>query len=521
MKVSRVQEMRNLDKCAIEDYGIVGDILMENAGQAAYFVILDQIGIKGKDFVILCGPGNNGGDGLVAARKIHSQGGTARVFLMSDEGKFKGSARKNFEIVSKLPIEVRKVEDQETLRSYIMDCDVIVDAILGTGITREVKGKYRDIINLINKSKKLTVSIDIPSGINGDNGKIMGVAVRADYTITYGLPKIGNVLYPGFEYCGKLYVTHISFPPELYNKPELKMEIGIPSPLPKNGHKGDIGKVLFIAGAKGYHESPYNLVSSFLKAGGDYSRFAAPRSIIPFIANEDKKIAFVHLTETKSGSIAMQNKDQLLEIAEQMDLVVIGSGVSLNKETQELVRILAEEIERPLLFYNDSITVISKNIEVIRSRAEPTVLIANLGEISSIVSKDTAEIEETIIDILQEMAKTLGSIIVLKAVHSLISYPDKTVRINMSGNPDMITEGSGDVLVGCIAAMFGLGLSIEEAVMTGVFIHGLSADITAENKEKEEITAQNIIDHLPIALKRYRERGNEILNHFYHSIYYV
>jgi NAD(P)H-hydrate epimerase len=521
MKISKVEEMRNLDKCAIEDYGIVAELLMENAGQAAYFVILDQIGIKGKDFVILCGSGNNGGDGLVVARKIHSQGGTARVFLMSDADKFKGSARKNFEIVSKLPIEVRQVEDLEELRSWIMDCDVIVDGILGTGITRDVTGRYRDVINLINTSNKIIVSIDIPSGINGNTGKIMGVAVRSDYTITYGLPKVGNILYPGFEHGGKLYVTHISFPPELHNKPELKIEVGMPSLLPKNGRKDVLGKILFIAGAKGHHEPPYYLVSSFLKMGGGYSRLATPRSVMPFITNEDKEIVFVPLEETESGSIAMQNKDQILEIAEQIDMVIIGPGVSLNEETQELIRILAKEIERPLLISDDGITAISKDTEVLRSRTEPTVLTLNLDELSKITSKDVAEIEENIIEILQEQAKTLNSIIVLKDARSLICYPNKTVHVNMSGNPRMVTSGSGDVLMGIIAAIFGLNISIEDVLMTSIFIHGLSADLAVEKKGKKDITAQDIMDYLPLTLKEYREREDEILSNFYHSIYPV
>ena len=225
MKVSRVAEMRNLDRQAISDFGITQEMLMENAGEAAYFVILREFGVKGKKFVIFCGVGNNGGDGFVVARKIHSTGGEVKVFFMGERDKLEGSARKNFDIISKMPIELCDIESIEQAKEAVFNCDAIVDAIFGTGLSREVAGIHRDAIQLINESKKKVFSIDIPSGINGDTGQVMGSAIRSDYTITYGLPKIGNMLYPGFDLCGKLYVSHISFPPCLYNTESIKFQV--------------------------------------------------------------------------------------------------------------------------------------------------------------------------------------------------------------------------------------------------------------------------------------------------------
>ena len=184
MKVSRVDEMRNLDKSATEEFGISEDLLMENAGQAVYFVILREFEIKNKKFVIFCGGGNNGGDGLVVARKIHSNGGEATIFLLDDETKFTGAAKRNFEIVSKIPIEISKVSSIESIKSEVLHSDAIVDAIFGTGLDRGVGGIHKDVIQAINESKKAVFSVDIPSGINGDTGEAMGTAVRADYTIT-------------------------------------------------------------------------------------------------------------------------------------------------------------------------------------------------------------------------------------------------------------------------------------------------------------------------------------------------
>ncbi len=524
MKVCRVEEIRELDKGAIEKFFIAEELLMENAGLAAYSVILKELGIKGKRFSIICGVGNNGGDGLVVARKIHSTGGEAKVSILGDKKKFKGAAKKNFEIASRLPLEIKAIESLGSLRAYISKCDAVVDALFGTGLQRDVEGIYKDIITLINRSGKKVFSIDIPSGINGNTGKPMGTAVQSDYTITYGLPKLGNLLYPGYEYCGKLYVSHISFPPSLYNKDSLRIEVNEPLRLKdrvEDAHKGDFGDVLFIAGASNYYGAPYFSALSFLKAGGGYSRLASPSSISPYIATKGSEIVFVPQEETDSGSIALKNMDRLLELSDNVDMVVLGPGLSLNEETQELVRRLAKEIRKPTLIDGDGITAVSKNIEIVRKRKAATILTPHLGEMSRITAIPIKKLEESKIETVQNEAQNLNAIIVLKGAHSLIGCPGGKVFINMSGNSGMATAGSGDVLTGAIAAMFGLGLSLEDAVRTGVFIHGFSGDLAASDKGEDGITAQDILDYLPRALKRYREEFDEITKNFYKSIYTV
>ncbi len=524
MKISSVKEMRNMDRTAIQNYGIIEELLMENAGQAAYFVILKQMGVKDKKFVVLCGTGNNGGDGLVVARKIHSTGGEVRIFILDEEAKFKGSAGKNFEMISKLPVEIIMIKSKGALKALKADlsqCHAVVDALFGTGLSRNVEDLYQDVIKLVNKSGKMVFSLDIPSGINGNTGKIMGIAVSSDHTITFGLPKIGNLLYPGYEHCGKLYVSHISFPPSLYNSDSLKIEVNEPVKLCKRerkAHKGDFGHVLFIAGASNYYGAPYLSSYSFLKAGGGYSRLAAPASIIPLIASKGSEIVFMPQEETASGSIALKNMDRLLELSERVDMVVMGPGLSLNEETQELARRLTKEIKKPLLIDGDGITSICDNTGILAQRLKPTVLTPHAGEMSKITGAEAGRIEENPIEILQNEVKKLNAIIVLKGAHSLIGYPDGRVFINMSGNPGMATAGSGDVLTGAIAAMFGLGLSLEEAVKAGVFIHGVSGDLAAEDKGEDGITAQDILDYLPRSVKYYRDEYDEILKSSYKSI---
>jgi hydroxyethylthiazole kinase-like uncharacterized protein yjeF len=518
MKVSRVSEMRTLDRMATDKFGIAEDLLMENAGEAVYFVLLREVGIQDRDFIVFCGIGNNGGDGFVVARKIHSSGGKVKVFILGDHKRFKGPAKTNFNIVSRLPVEIQHIESIDSIKTDVFHCDAIVDAIFGTGLTRDVEGLYRNVIELINESGKTVFSVDIPSGIHGDTGKIMGAAVKADYTVTFGLPKIGAMLFPGYNLCGRLYVTHISFPPSMYKKDSMKIEINHPPKLmcrDKNAHKGDLGDVLFIAGAANYFGAPYFAALSFLKAGGGYSRLAVPASMTPFIANKGSEIVFVPQKETDSGTISPENGDALLELSERMDMVVLGPGLSLEEETQKLVRRLAEKIVKPLLIDGDGITALCQNLEIIKKRKVETILTPHLGEMSRITRLGVPEIDTNKIDILQRTARELNATVVLKGGHSLIAYPDERVFINMSGNPGMATAGSGDVLTGTIAAMFGLGLSVQDAVRKGVFIHGLAGDLAAEDEGEDGITAQDIMDYLPLAVKMDREGLDEGFVHRY------
>jgi len=508
MKVSRVAEMRKMDGTAIEKLGIPEMLLMENAGGAVFSVIQREFGIKGKKFAVFCGIGNNGGDGFVVARKIHSNGGKAKIYVLGDRNKLRGAAKKNSDIVSRLPIAVQEIGDTESIKMEVFHSHAVVDAIFGTGLTRDVEGLYRDVIELINESKKTVFSVDIPSGIHGDTGKIMGVAVKADFTVTFGLPKVGNMLYPGYERCGKLYVTHLSFPPSIYETDATKIEINLPpeiAPRDKSAHKGNLGEVLFIAGASGYYGAPYFAALSFLKAGGGYSRLAAPQSMTAFLANKGSEIVFIPQKETKSGSIALENKPALLELAAKMDMVVLGPGLSLDAETQELARKLAEKIRKPLLLDGDGITALCENLEILKRRDAETILTPHLGEMSRITKKGVSEIASEKTETLQHAAKELNAVIVLKGAHSLIGYPDERIYINLSGNAGMATAGSGDVLTGTIAAMFGLGLPIHDAVRKGVFVHGLSGDLAAGDKGEDGITAQDIMEYLPLAVKMDRK----------------
>ena len=518
MKVSSVAKMRELDWTAIEKFGIKDELLMENAGLATYGVIRNEIGIKDRKFVVFCGVGNNGGDGFVIARKIHSNGGQVGVYIVGNRKRFTGCAAMNLARIERLPLQVEELKDAASAEAALSGCGAIIDAIFGTGLTRDVQGLHREVIEMINAAGRPVFSVDIPSGVNGDTGMVMGTAVKADCTVTFGLPKVGNMLFPGHDLCGKLHVTHISFPPSHYDNDSIHVEINAPPQIPPRsaeGHKGDFGDVLTIAGAAGYFGAPYFAAFSFLKAGGGYSRLASPRSITPCLAVKGSEIVFVPQEETASGSIALKNRDALLELSEKVDMVVLGPGLSLDEETQELARGLAGGIEKPLLIDGDGITALCADLKIIRERRAPTILTPHLGELSRITGIGVEEIRSNRIEVLQRAASDLQAIIVMKGAHSLIGYPDGRVFINLSGNSGMATAGSGDVLTGTIAAMFGLGLPLEDAVRKGVFIHGLAGDLAAEDAGEDGITAGDILEYLPLAVKMDREGLDEDLREKY------
>jgi len=507
MKLATVEQMRGMDQCAIADLGIAEEILMENAALASVALLKKEVGIRGKKFVIFCGVGNNGGDGLVAARLILSLGGRAKVFLMSSPKKYRHAAKTNYDILCNLSGDVHLLAGAEEARSEALHCDAVIDAIFGTGLDREVRGLAADVIGLINACPCPVLSLDIPSGISGDTGQVMGVAVRASHTVAFGLPKLGNLLYPGYEYCGELSVTHISFPPSLYEKDDLKVQMndGVLLPArPAEAYKGAMGDVLFIAGGANYFGAPYFSAMSFLKAGGGYARLAAPASMIPFIAQSGREIVYHPQRETSFFSLSLKAKPELLALAEKADMVVMGPGLSLQDETTKLVRELASVIARPLLIDGDGLTAIAERPEILLKRKAPTILTPHAGEMARLMRRTVAEVNADKIGVLREAARKLNATVVFKGAHSLIGLTDGRVYVNLSGNPGMATAGSGDVLTGCIAAMHGLGLNPEAAARKGVFMHGYAGDLAAAQKGADGIMATDILEYLPAALKNDR-----------------
>jgi len=519
MRVCTIDEMRDCDRRASTEYGLPQEILMENAGTAVYDVLMRRYGIDGRRFVVLCGGGNNGGDGLVVARKLNSVGAEVRVFLLAAEDALSGASAKNLATVVRAGIPLQRLTDVEEL--YLgRSCDVVVDAMLGTGLSREPVGLYAEAISMVNATDQSVLSVDIPSGVNGNTGICPGVAVRAESTVTFGLPKLGNLLPPGRELCGELYVSHISFPPPLYANVG-DQEVNQPPPLPSRrleSHKGDYGNVLFVAGARTYVGAPVFAAMSFLKAGGGYARLAVPTSIASLMSLRAPEAVIVPLEETQDGCASLASLEALAALAETMDMLVVGPGLSLNPESQELVRKLVEQVNKPVLVDGDGLSAIAGHHDVVGGRTAATVLTPHPGEMARLVGVDSHAVIEDRLGVARRAARMYGATVVLKGSTTIIVSPDGRAWLNLSGNPGMATAGCGDVLSGTIPAIFGLGLDPCDAARCGAFIHGMAGDLAVEAGGMDGIVASDVMENLPQACSAYRNGFDDIRRNFYGRI---
>ncbi len=515
MNIANIDQIKHLDKTAMELYKIPQDILMENASISAYEVIKKEFDIHRDTFAVFCGPGNNGGDGMALARKLHSRNADVIVVLLGKGDKYAGSSATNYSILQSIDIPIYSAEDIGDLDTFIATRSVLVDAILGVGLDREVSGIYRGAIAAVNSSDKKVLSLDIPSGINGNTGEIMGSAVIADFTISFGVPKLGNLLYPGYKHNGVLYVSKISFPSKLYSS--LKTKVNTPTELPKrmpDSHKGSYGRVLFIGGGGQYYGAPFFNSMGFLKAGGGYSRLACPKAIVPVLASRGSEIVFHPMEVTENGNLSKKCKEEILELSSSMRLVVLGGGMSTEEDTQELIKSMVSDVQLPIIIDADGIRAISKNLQLLLDRKHPTILTPHLGELSSLLGMEIEEIKKNQVELCREFCCKFGVILVVKGAHSQVYCPDGSVYINMSGCSALATAGSGDVLCGVIAAQYALGMNIETSARNGVFLHGFCSELISKKKGEDGVVASDLLEFLPKTMKLFRENYEDIKKYY-------
>ena len=500
--------MRELDSKA-SSKGVDTRLLMEEAGFSIYMVASREVGVRGVKYCVVAGPGSNGGDAIVASRILASRGAVVKALVVARRERVSSITREKIELAEKTGVEVGYVESEDevgVLRECLEWCDCIIDGLFGTGLSREVAGVYKRVIEAVNSSGKRVISVDIPSGVGGDDGLVYGVAVKADYTVTMAFPKLGNILYPGYHYCGKLFIARLSYPRELVGELDSKIYINTPIEIPERlrwGHKGSFGKLLVVGGARNYYGAPYFSARSFLKAGGGYSRLAAPKSIIPFIAARASELVYIPLEENDAGAIAESNVEFILDLINRyrIDIVVLGPGASLDPEAQRVIRRLVASIDKPIVIDGDGITAVAGDTSVLVGRSAPTIITPHLAEMSRLTGLSMNDIMRDRIGVLREYCRKFKAYIVLKGAHSLIGTPEGRVYVNLTGNPGMATPGSGDVLNGVIAAMYGLGLDVEGAVRMGVLAHGLAGDLAAEEIGEDGVTAEDIMSKLPEAIR--------------------
>ncbi|MEZ0394422.1 MAG: NAD(P)H-hydrate dehydratase [Desulfurococcaceae archaeon] len=514
-------EMKLIDDEAPK-YGVHHGLLMEAAGHSVYLVVQRELGsLEGKRIAVIAGTGNNGGDAMVAARYLSTAGALVKVYVIGRPEEMSPLAREQYERLLAFGVEVSAIDAPEKLqqlKAELPSFDAAVVGLIGIGLRGEVTGLRREAIEIINSANRPVISVDIPSGVDASNGQVMGVAVKSRATVTFGLPKLGNILYPGHYYCGRLYLSRLCYPPRLLQR--TRTFLNEPVPLPERlrwGHKGTFGKLLVVGGSRYYYGAPYYSASSFLRAGGGYARLAAPKSVVPFIASRNSEIVFVPLEETPQGAASVKNLEDLLELVKRydVDFVIVGPGLSLDEEAQELARSLIRRLEVPVLVDGDGLTALAKSPEILLARRAPTVLTPHPGEFSRLVGREPQEVSKSPVEAAREFASRYNVYLVLKGARTIVAEPDLTVHINVTGNPGLAKAGSGDVLCGVIAAMYGLGLrDVGRAARMGVLVHGLAADLAAADVGEDGVTPDILLDYLPHAIKLMRERPLETFRRY-------
>ncbi len=522
MKVLTPSRMREIDQSAIEEYAIPEIILMENAGHA----ILETMRREGflhrlaplaplgtPSISILCGVGNNGGDGFVLARLLASKGIENQVLLFGDEKRLKETARKEYEILSSLKIPVKKNLTPEELDSALFQTEILVDALLGTGSRGELRSPFSEMIPVINRQKKPILSVDIPSGIDGETGEFLDSkigSIRANATISLGVPKRGNLLYPGYPSNGKLYVSSISLPRDLLESPSLKTQINLPHPLPRRdpmGHKKSFPRVLIVAGSGAFRGAGAFSALAALRSGAGFVTLALPSSLISSTTPLVPEAIFHGLPESSNGTLDERGAQEILSLSQEHDIVLIGPGLSRERETVRLIQGVVNQIEKPLLLDADGLFCVAENSSLVRDRTQTTILTPHLGEQRRLQENKSQEIE-----------KEYRSIVVYKGPHSQIRSPERDVFINLTGNDGLASAGTGDVLAGMIAS---LAISCEtplEGVKLAVMLHGLAADRWRESRGSESLVARDILDLLPETFDYYTQKRETLLETFFGKI---
>lgn len=514
MKVVTSQEMREIDRITIEDYGIPGMVLMERAGLAVALKVKELY--PDKKVVVLCGGGNNGGDGLVAARNLHNWGFKVNVLVFAKKNALSPDCNTQYQIAKKIgiPMEFRK-----DLNGRDIHGAVVVDSIFGTGISRPVKGSLAGVFAFINDSEVPVVAVDIPSGISSDTGEILGEAIRADCTVTFGLAKRGHFLYPGAEYAGRLFVEDIGFPAKLLASEKINVELidrkmvsGLIPPRPGYSHKGDYGHVLVIAGSKGKTGAALMAAKASLRSGSGLVTLAVPESLMDVFQGRVTEEMTLPLPDGGSGMISSKAIDVILNFAAQkIDVIAIGPGIGVSNDTEKVVTELIRKSTIPLVIDADGINSMALSIErralseILRKAKSPIILTPHPGEMARLLKQSAVSSRQSAKDRINtaiSFSKETGTYVVLKGVPTIVAEPEGRAFINTTGNPGMATAGSGDVLTGVIASLLGQGLNPAGASLLGVYLHGMAGDMAAKGKGEHALIATDIIDSLPDSFVR-------------------
>lgn len=514
MKVVTADEMREIDRRAIEEFGVPGVVLMENAGRGAADVVEALVReMDAARVLVIAGKGNNGGDGHVVARHLVNRGIDCEILLIGRIKDVKGDAGINLDTAIKMGIEVsEESSDIAVVENHIALADIVVDGLLGTGLAKEVSGFYLEVIDAINASELPVVSLDVPSGLDATTGRPLGLAVEADVTVTFCLPKAGTVIHPGADYVGQLEVADIGAPYELLENRGKKTSLILKShieeiilPREADSHKGTYGHLLVIAGSAGKSGAAVMAGKSAMRSGAGLVTVAAPSSINNILETNLTEVMTEPLAELDGGFLGTSAVKKGLSLLEVKSALVLGPGLSRQEETGNFVRAIMEKFAVPAVLDADALWHLSAYTGLIKNSSAPLILTPHPGEMATLLGISSKEVQQDRLNIARAFAGKFGCYLVLKGARTLVATPEEDLYINMTGNPGMATAGTGDVLVGIIGSLLAQGYSALESALAGVYIHGEAGDRVAEEKGEVGLIATDIIERLPEVFKELGE----------------
>ncbi|UCH46274.1 MAG: NAD(P)H-hydrate dehydratase [Nitrospiraceae bacterium] len=516
IKVVTAKEMQTIDRTTIHAFGLPGTTLMERAGLSVVQKINELYPLK--KVAVLCGGGNNGGDGFVIARELLNQGRAVNVFMLASPARLKGDAKLNYSVAKKFGVPLLPIS--KFLPSRHTAHSLIVDALLGTGLSKNVKPPLAQVIKKINRLSCPVVSVDIPSGISSDTGQVMGCAVRADCTVTFGLPKRGHMLHPGAEYSGRLIIEDIGFPRNLTVSDKIRTNVIEPvdaarllPPRPVQSHKGTKGHVLIVAGSRGKTGAALMAARSCLQSGAGLVTIGIPERLVSSFQSRVTEEMILPLPDRSDGTLSFSALDTINAfLKKKVNVLAMGPGLSASRDISTIVREIILSAKIPVVIDADGLNVLSGNTALLKKAKAPRILTPHAGEMARLIHRDTdsrtqntdsmrKRVEEERISTAVSFAKTTNTCLVLKGVPTITAMPGGEAYINSSGNPGMATAGTGDVLTGMISAFLAQGLPPQHAAILGVYIHGYAGDRSARRKGQFSVVASDIIREIPRAFK--------------------
>jgi NAD(P)H-hydrate epimerase len=510
MIVVTAEQMREMDRLTIQNHGIPSLALMERAGERITAAILDHFAVAAKKGVlIVAGKGNNGGDGFVVARLLKKKRIPSEVALLAARDELAPDAAQNCRAFEKLKGKVIEVTtgSLETLARKFAGKGLLVDAILGTGIKSEVRGLYAEAITLMNASGVPIIAVDIPSGLDTDRGTPLGVSIQADMTVSLGYPKLGQVIHPGIDFVGDLVVADIGIKAIAAEAVAPKTEILTPEEIgwlvPRrlaDSHKGTYGHLLVIAGSRGKTGAAILACRAAMRAGAGLVTLAAPRSLNNVFASSLVEVMTEPLRDTSIEEIEELTPEQWERLLERKNALLFGPGIGVNDATRNMLRWLLRNLDIPWVIDADGLNNLALDLDRLRAAKTPPILTPHPGEMARLIGKNTAAVNQDRVGNAREFAVAHRCHLILKGSRSVIASADGKIFINPSGNPGMASGGMGDVLAGMLGALLGQGLSPQDAMKLGVFLHGFVGDRVAVEKGQIGLIATDIIDGLPAGL---------------------